>query len=504
MAKSTASKTRSKKKAAGQKKTKNKTPQKRKTYARAYEGASKSKRLSRWLAPSTSANSETQMGLVTLRDRARDLRRNNPYARRGIEAITSNVVGHGIQTQFRDNSDVDNLLPSETVENLELSWKNWAETTAIDFDGRNNIFGLQRLIMDAVVESGEVLVRKKYTYGLNFPLQYQVLESDFLDVNKNESVSNGNAILQGIEFNKKGKRVAYWLHESHPGSYDTLFGNTIESKRILAEDVIHIYRMDRPGQVRGISWLAPILVRVKDLDEFEDAQLVRQKVSACFTAFVRDISIDSADEEFSSEDYDMMERMEPGIIEHLPSGKQIEFSNPPELQNYQQYVTQVLRAIGAGLGITYEVLANDYSNVNFSSGRMGWIEMFRNIKLWQENVMSLQFMDVVAKDFLQVWDILGEDVEQIGWLHITPKREMIDPTKEIPAAILAIRGGLSNLSDELMALGKDPVEHLKQYKKDLVFLDSLGLKLQSDPRVAAEGGPEEKITEEEKGAKNAA
>lgn len=469
--------------------------------SRAYEGAAKGKRLSRWKTTGASANTEVLGGLVTLRNRARDLRRNNPYARRGIEAITSNVVGHGIQTQFREARDVDFL---------EVEWKHWAETTAIDFDGRNDIYGLQRLIMDAVVESGEVLVRKRYNAALNFPLQYQVLESDFIDTNKNEVSANGNRIIQGIEFTPEGKREAYWLYEAHPGSYDPTFGDTVTSNRIPVSEVYHLYRMERPGQARGVTWLAPCIIRLKDLDDFEDAHLVRQKIAACFTAFVRDIQT-NLDEDFdpTSEQAELSARLEPGIIEHLPPGKEIQFSSPPELQNYEQYVKTNLHGIAAGLGVTYEVLANDYSNVNFSSGRMGWIEMFRNIRTWQENVMILQFLTPVSTDFLNVATIKGHRTEKTVVQHIPPKREMIDPTKEIPAAIDSIRAGLSTLSDELLAQGKDPVEHLKQYQADMKNLDKLKLIVEADPRNPV-GGPKIKNDseatpkKETKGAKSAA
>jgi capsid protein len=37
-----------------------------------------------------------------------------------------------------------------------------------------------------------------------------------------------------------------------------------------------------------------------------------------------------------------------------------------------------------------------------------------------------------------------------------------------------------------MAQGKDVKEHLQQYKQDMDALDELGIKLDSDPRVALE------------------
>ncbi len=474
-----------KKKAVARKEKPKQAPKKsllpKKSNSRKYEGAAKGKRLSRWDTQSTSANSETYGAIATLRNRARDLRRNNPYAKRGIEGITNNVVGDGILTQFRSAGD---------VAQIEALWKQWADSNEIDFDGRNNIYGLQKLVMDAVAESGEVLVRKRFDSSKRFPLQFQILESDFLDTTKVETVAaNGNNIIQGIEFDKQGRRVAYYLFETHPGGFDQSFfiSNPI-SNRVPASEVYHVYRMDRPGQARGVTWLAPIILRLRDLDDFEDAQLVRQKIAACFTAFVRDIGADITDEDEDCDETELADRLEPGVIEHLPAGKTIEFAKPPELAFYNEFVSSHLHACAVGLGVTYEVLTGDFSQVNFSSARMGWIEFHRNLKTWRDQIMNAHFLNPLCQAFLDTLAIYGVNTQGVTYQHVPPKREMIDPSKEVSASIEAMRAGLTTLSDELMAQGKDPQEHLEQYKADLELLDKLKLTLECDPRVSVDGG----------------
>lgn len=454
---------------------------------RKYEGASKSRRTSRWYTPNTSANSETMTGLIYLRNRSRDLRRNNGYAARAIQGITNNTIGHGIETQF----NVGNLTNGTTDLPIQKLWTQWTESTDIDYDGRHDIYGLQRLIMDAVIESGEVIVRKRYNSKNAFPLQYQILESDFLDIMKNFPVTdNGNHVIQGIEFDSQGRRVAYHLYESHPGGYDqTYYTTTLKSTRVPADEVFHIFRQDRPGQVRGVPWLAPVIMRLKDLDDYEDAQLVRQKIAACFTAFVRDISGEISDpDELTESETELSEKLEPGLIEHLPGGKTIEFNNPPPVQNYPEYVSTLLHGIAAGVGATYEMLTGDLSQVNFSSARMGWLEFQRNIQTWRAGIMTPYFLDPVVKDFQNTALILGIDGTKLTAIHVPPKREMIDPTKEIPATILAIRAGLTTFSDEIMALGKDPGDHFQQFANDLKLIDKLDLTFDSDPRKPATGG----------------
>jgi len=438
---------------------------------RKYEGASKSKRLSRWFAPNRGPNLSIEGDSATLRARARDLRRNNSYASKAVQVISSNVVGTGIRTQFKTTSKPGTDTP------IELAWKEWAHSTECDYEGRHDLFGIQKIIMDAVTESGEVLVRFHYDSESKFPLKLQILESDFLDTTRDGIVKDGNTIVQGVEFNAKGKRVAYHLFESHPGEKNF----AARSNRIPAEQILHVFDTLRPGQVRGVTWFAPVIVRMKDLDDFEDAQLMRQKIAACFTAFVRDINIETLDSDVEI-DVEVAERMEPAMIEHLPPGKTVEFANPPGVTGYKEYTTTVLRGIAAGLGITYEALTGDLSEVNFSSGRMGWIEFFRNIQKWQNQIIIGQVLNPVVKEFFKASAIMGIDSREIGFYHIPPKREMIDPAKEIPATVASIKAGLSTLSEEIAALGKDPSDHLAEYKKDMDLLDSLGLTLDSDAR----------------------
>jgi len=454
----------------------------KKNSKRGYDAASKSKRLKSWFASGRSANGETSIALPLLRDRSRDLRRNNSYAAKAISILSSNIVGAGIKTQFTEPGFTDTDGP------VEAQWKQWANSTDCDYDGQHDLDSLQGLIIEAVAESGEVLVRKRFNSAMNIPLQYQVLESDFLAIHKTGlAPEDGNTIIQGIEFDKQGRRVAYWLYDRHPGGQDKhgLFSQ-VEAKRIPADEIYHIYRMDRPGQARGVPWGAPAMIRIKDLDDFADATVMRQKVAACFTAFVREINPELSEK--PDQDCELMERLEPALIEELPFGKTIEFPNLPTPENYKEFTSTELHSVAAGFGVTYESLTGDFSDTNFSAGRMGWIEFSRNVKKWQKQIMILKFLKPVVKDFKDTLTIMGVNTSNASERFVPPRREMIDPTKEVPAIIEGIRAGITNLSDEIMAQGKDPNEHLSQYKKDMEQLDKLELTLDSDARKTAKNG----------------
>lgn len=439
---------------------------------RKYEGAAKGRRTSSWLTGFGDANAQISSDLPTLRERSRDLRRNNAYIHKAIDIISNNVVGKGIMTQW-DNDEI------------EADWKEWAYSTNIDYDGRNDLRGLQRLVMEAVAESGEVLIRKRIVSGLEFPLQYQILEADFLNntILNAKPKTQGNFVIQGIEFDSNGKRVGYHIYESHPGSVDHPF-NSLESNFIPANEILHIYRAERPGQVRGVPWVSPVMIRVKDLDDFEDAQLMRQKVAACFTAFVHDISaeVDCEDES------DLGEKIEPALIEQLPPGKTITFADPPGVENYKEYTSSQLRAVAAGMGLSYEELTGDLTETNYSSGRMGHISMQRNVDSWRESLIITHMMRPIVQDYKDMSSLMGKDIQKSKATHIPPRREMIDPTKEIPAMVSAIRSGLSSRPEVVASMGKDIKDVDAQIEKNNKEMDEKGIVLDSDPRKTNSSG----------------
>lgn len=444
-----------------------------------YEGASKGRRTEYWKTPKGSADSITSMSLPRLRDRSRDLVRNNAYASRGVDVLTTNTVGKGIMGVVKGTS-------KRQSKQLNDTWREWASSPNIDFDGRHNLAGLQRVVMRSVFEAGEVLVRRRrLPAGATMPVQLQVLEADFLEVGNHQKLENGGSIIHSIQFDADGKRVGYWIYKEHPGTQG-LFGTDRTKVFVPAEDIAHIYRMDRPGQNRGVPMLAPVMITIRDFDEYEDVQLIRQKIAASFSVFVKDINAETYDPEADAEA--LGEKVEPGLIEFLPSGKDIEFANPPTVENYREYTSVTLHRIAAGMGITYEALAQDYSEVNFSSARMGRLEMNRTIDTWRHHVLRPLFLDFVADTFFETASLIGQRTEGARMIWTAPKKELVDPTKEIPADIKAIRAGIKTLPEVLKEHGKDVEDHMEEIKESNDKLDELELTLDSDPRNTTVAG----------------
>jgi len=449
-----------------------------------YDAAKRARRSQHWRVAGEDANAAARGNLQPLRAIARDLVRNNAHARRAVDAFAANIVGAGILPQVKG-------VPRPRRKAIEKVLKRHFGTTSIDADGLNALAGLQALVVRTVMTSGECLVRRRWRRpddNLPLPFQLQVLEPDFIDHTIDGPQTNGNVAVQGVEFDLRGRRVAYWLYSEHPGSMMTF--KLPESNRVLADDIAHVFHAERPGQARGVTWFAPVILKMRDFADFSDAQVVRQKIAACFAAFVTgDADAETEIDGEESATGRRLEAFEPGMIEYLQPGESVEFAEPPQVTDYESFQLATLHEIAAGLNIPYTVLTGDLRQVNFSSGRMGWIEFGRVIEQRRELMLVPMLLDRVARwtaDALLVAKGVRAGDMEIEW--IAPRREMIDPGKEIAAAQAAVRAGFSSRSYEQRQFGWDPEDLEDEIAADNARADDLGFIFDSDPRKTAAQG----------------
>ena len=444
---------------------------------RSFDAAGSGKRTKSWTPVGGDSNSVLEGGLPVLRARSRDLVRNSPWASRAVNILTSDIVGKGIIPEAK--AKAKSKTATKKAEELFIAW---GDEVTCDSAGRVDFYGLQQLVARTVIESGSCLIRRrrrKAEDDLPVPMQLQVLEPDHLDTTLTKSVPGGQ-IVQGVEFDRLGRRRAYWLFPEHPGS-NIYYLSSMQSKRVPAEDIIHVYRLERAGQVDGIPWGASCIVRIKDLDSYEHAQLIRQKIAACYTAFIRDME---APEELTDSQVDMVEKFEPGMIEELPPGKDIIFADPPAAEGYGEFTKGQLRAIAVGFGLTYEALSGDYSQVNFSSARMARLNYHNSLDQWQDLMMIPHLCKTVWRWFNEAAVISGKLNEPVPAVWTVPKRAMIDPLKETQATALQIRNGTKTLSEAIRQTGRDPAEFFAEAAQDFANAQAAGLLFDCDPSAA--------------------
>lgn len=445
-----------------------------------------------WRDSGLSATSEVGAAALTVARRAREAVRNNPYGARIVDLWAGNVVGPGITTTWRDELHA-------------AAWRKWATGLDCDAEGHLNYAAIQALIMRGVVESGEVFIR--FLYGPVSPanpvgLRLAVLESDFLDTTKN-GILAGERTVQGIGLDADGRPVAYWLYREHPGNAYLLGARSLESVRVPATDVMHVYRKRRPGQLRDVSWLAPVLMHLRDLAEYESALLQKAKIEACLVGAVTDDTegvIGSAGGEgvgadglFRDARGNVVETFEPGLLLYRRTngaGSSFEAINPSSSGAHASLAKRALEAAAVGTGLTYDQVSGDLTQANYSSLRAGKIEFRRLCEQIQYGMMIPMLVARTAARFHQQGAMLGlwpADMPE-GVEHVPPPHEMIDPLKDTNALIAQVRAGFVPQSEAVASFGNTMAEMVERYRTDNAMLDDAGIALDTDPRRVAKSG----------------
>lgn len=460
----------------------------------AYEaGSSGTRRTIGWRAPTSSPNAAILYSLSILRDRSRAAARNDGYAKGSIDRLVTNIIGTGIKplSQAED---------PEFHKAIQALWLRWTDES--DADGLLDWYGQQAQAVRGWLEGGEVFIRlrpRMATDGLSVPLQVQVLEPELCPHTHTTIARNGNPIRAGIEFNRIGRRVAYWFHPSRPvGLQDW---DSSELRRISAENVIHLFDPLRPGQLRGIPHLTQALIRLHELDKFDDATLLRQELANLFVAFLRrplDIGAGEALHPLTglpiekSGDQEILS-LEPGIFQELAPGEEVQFSDPPEVRSgYADFTRQQLFHISAATGVPYETLTGDMSKVNDRTVRVILNEFRRRIMGYQHQIVAFQLCRRVWQSWLDRVFLSGaldipinyaEDPEPWAKVKWMPQGwPYLHPVQDVQSQKQAIRSGFTSRSAVVSEQGEDAEAIDREQADDNQRADDLGLKYDSDSR----------------------
>lgn len=398
----------------------------------------------RWagLKPMTAPKASIHASRSVVMGRARSLVSSNALAANGVEVWVSGLIGSGIVGASAHSSE-------GARRRIDKAWRGWLSTC--DADGRNDFYGLQALVIRRVVVDGEALVLMTLRNGR---LRLRVLPSESLAPYSRE-LGGGRRIVEGIEFDADGRRIAYWIYPDAPGQLQSL-----QPVRIDARDVLHIFRADHPGQLRGLSWFAPVLLSISEHAKLSDAAILQQQIAAMLTGFVRRPDGDAAGLfEGERDGSAVMPSLEPGTMVALEPGQEVIFSQPPKADGAKDLLKVSAREIAAGLAIQYEALTGDLESVNYSSIRSGSVEFRRKCEALQYGLIAHQLLNPIFQRFVATEALAGrlyapghlEPYLAAEWFPA--KNQWVDPLKDAQAEIAAINAGLMSRTEALAARG---------------------------------------------------
>ncbi len=479
---------------------------------RSYSGAEANRLTNHSKPQNRSANSEMAgpFGADSLRAWSRKLVRDNAYAWGVVDTIVSSVVENGITAQSVYETD-EGLDQEELNWSRDAVWQEWCEVA--DYNGEYTFAEIQRMAQREMVEAGEVLIHlvklpSNKANGIHRPVPFalELIEADRLatdyDVYKVRGQGAGtNRIVRGVELDDKGRSVAYWVYESHPSDVNQPLAD--KPIRLLAADVLHLFRRERIGQSRGVPWFAPVAGWLRDLGIYVDNEIQTSAVAACFGVAIKTSGgvtglNGPTDSDSSDTNGNTLEYLEPAMVARLRKDEEIEVINPARPNSSADpWIKLMLRGIAVGTGLSYEVVARDYSQTSYSSSRTSQLEDRRRFRCWQNYLVNHlcqpvwdRFCETAAiqgvRDFPSSAELLADRRKCTAVEWQTPEWEWVDPTSEQQASQNSIDALQSTYATELGSRGRNWKSVFYQRAKEEKLRRRLGLVTSEQAQLAAQ------------------
>lgn len=406
--------------------------------------------------------------------RAQHYALNNPHGAKMAQALSDQIVGAGIKPVAQVEAENQRRA-------LHRAFAAWTDLT--DATGRADFYALQHQAVRDMAVCGEALF--VWSVAADGTPQLTRLNPEQLARDVTKVISPSRYVVQGVEFDSlTGAPVAYHIRPAYVGTGrgGSLAGGFHAPERFPASEIIHMFRPLVAGQVRGLSFFAPILLTAHELDQLQDALLVRAKVAALHAGFIYDADGSGTAYSGTKTGETLEVSLKPGTMSVLPPSKRVEFSDPPDSGDAPALATHTLRAMAAGVGLTYEQLTGDYSQVNYSSARAGLLEHRRFCEAVQHHVVVFQFCRPVWDRFMR-WQVMQGKVSARAYLDpasglsaakwLPPSWPWVDPLKDARAAIMEMDANLRSRSDIIAERGYDAEEIDRQIAADRARADAL-------------------------------
>ncbi len=454
------------------------------TYAnlRGYKAAKSGKSATPWLnAGDRDADAEIVPDLNTLRNRSRATTRDDPIGTGIVNTFVRKVVGTGIRCQVRLKGDTEK---GELIESV-------ADELLATIDRANGLdyAAHQRLVYQRTLEDGDVLLRS-VVRAPGEPVWVEVVEGERLATPMDaRPVDPAGRIVAGVEKDRWGIPVAYWVMRRHPN--EILGVNVVRGPKSQAGTVpvsasefdrvpesacrLIRARVTRSGQTRGVPIFHACVQDLHDLDLLILASLKRTQVAACISMFITSAGEGTDILELTAEDYGyrLDQTLEPGMIFRLFPGESITPLNPQAgVPDLDRFVMLLAKRVGASVGLSPQTVLQAWENLSYSTARTIKTGEKETIRLERSSFVSqacawerrLVLEDALLRgdERLQAGGITQQDLADRFAQWIGDEEQWVDPTSEAAATREMLDMGLTSLQIECARLGRDWEDVLRQ------------------------------------------
>ena len=468
---------------------------------RAYQGALVSRLTSDWMSSQLSADAEIRNSLRKLRDRSRELVRNNPYARQAKRTTQINIVGTGMKFQSLVLQQRGGKRDQRINNLIEEAWSEWTQADSCDCAGKYSFHEFEWLAAGALCESGEAIFRivRKPFGNSEVPLALQIIESDLLDEEYDgKTLNKNNEWRNGVEVDEWGRAIRYAILTKHPG--DAYYLDYSASRKlhifIPAEDIIHLFLPERPGQNRGVPWFHSVMADMHQLQGYEEAAVIRARAGASIMGFIQNDQGELIGDDVQNSQ--RIQSFEPGTFRYLMPNESV---TVPDIdypsQQYEMFVKNKIRRFATGIGCSFETISKDFSETNYSSSRLSLLEDREHWKFCQKYIID-NFHYRIFKEWLDLAVLSGvidfPDYASNSKRYCKPRwtppaQHYVDPLKEIKAYREAEQAGYMTKSQVIAQTnGGDYDDIVSEIAREQEVAKSLGVTLDKDLDLEVELG----------------
>ena len=385
-----------------------------------------------------------------------------------------------------------NLSLNKEIEDL---WYDWCKKKNCHAAGDLHFNDIERLAIRETAEGGEFYVRFiMQKFGTSkVPLGLELLEADMIDDDHNGISDTGNDIIMGVEKDKWGRRVAYYIRPNHPGDNGTGRAANYNSRshiRVPAEEIVPLGMIERWPQTRSVPWIVSSILRLHHMGGYEEAEVIAARASASLMGFIQSDQGEVRGDDVHGDD--RVTEFEPGVFKYLAPGEKVEIPNMNRPSGQlNPFMSFMLKGVAAGVGVSYSTISKDHSGDTYSSGRLSLIserDSWKSIQQWMirnfHQVIFEKWLDLAVLSGaikLEGYELNPEKFNTVKWM---PRGwAWVDPQKEVAAYKEALRGGLTTYSKLYAELGEDLEEMFTQRKSEDDLIKKLGLTFDTDPSV---------------------
>lgn len=443
---------------------------------RMYEAANQDRMTASWDTNPWTIDQIIYSQLERLRSRSREQARNNTHIGRLINVLQTNIigaVGFLVKSMVIDSKGEADKLARKIITG---GWTLWEE----DVD----LLAMEHIIMASLVTDGEAFLLLERDKGRR--LIPRLIDPALIDINYNRNETGLNVIKFGIEYDSLKRPIKFHINDdpamNHPIAGNTGQGN-VKRTPIDAANMIHIFRKMCVGQTRGIPWASIALGDLFQLGRYKTAAVTAARIGAAKMGFFTN----EEDEEYEGDEEsgNFTVNAEAGTFENIGNKSFEAFDPTYPAGEFKVFLGAALQAISGGLGIDAHTFSNDYSQVNYSSARVGMLETreyYKTLQTWLTRCLMRPLFDGwLGRELMMGRLSVGNAILNRGLAYYRPARfqgrrwDWVDPLKEITAKEKAYFLRITSLSQIIRERGDEPEEVFKEIAEEKEQLELLGI-----------------------------